>query len=358
MDDTALVNLPLPMATAMLCAAIALLMGWLDLGFWRANVLFSAFFGLGAVTSLLVGLRFGYAFEALIPLQRTLPLFFGPMMYLSFKSLAVETRSLRKMLLWHLGSLVVLIVFFVFFASDVVNMDWVIIGSYAAYGLALYLLWRKGPDALINARVDMTGNLSNWLLRGIGFLVFILVFESAISIDFAINQGANASRLISYGTIPLVLSLLGTLAALPMIFTRSRSVEPAAPMPETEDAEIVMKLQVLMRENKVFLDPDITVQRLAKRLGLPARTLSGAVNRTQGMNMSQYVNTFRLAYAADQLAETCDSVTKIATRSGFTARSNFYREFQRVYGQSPIEYRASSKQKKDAAAQGLKRAVT
>ena len=34
-----------------------------------------------------------------------------------------------------------------------------------------------------------------------------------------------------------------------------------------------------------------------------------------------------------------DSVTKIAAESGFLTRSNFYREFQRVYDQSPTEYR-------------------
>jgi transcriptional regulator GlxA family with amidase domain len=59
--------------------------------------------------------------------------------------------------------------------------------------------------------------------------------------------------------------------------------------------------------------------------------------------MSQYVNEFRLAHAARLLADTDESVANIATQSGFIARSNFYRAFQRIYGQSPIEYRTLHK---------------
>lgn len=341
MDDDALVSFPLPMATALLCAVIAILIWRLDLGHRRANALFSTFFGLGAVTSFLVGLRFGYGFTALIPLQRTLPLLLGPLMYLGFLSLAVEKRSLPTLILLHLGGPIFLMALLVILAEDLRNLDWIISVSYLAYGLALYLLWRKGPDALSYARVDVTRSLSNWLLRGIGFLAFIFALDTAIALDFALNKGINVSKLISYGTIPLVLLLLATLITLPLIFRPSLAVASPIEPPHTEDAAVVEKLEALMRDHQLFLDPDITVQRLAKRLSLPARVLSGAINRTQGRNMSQYVNTFRLAHAARQLVETNESVTKIATQSGFMARSNFYREFQRVYGKSPIEYRAS-----------------
>ncbi len=349
MDDAALASFPLPMATALLCAVIAVLIWRLDLGLRSANALFSAFFGLGAVTSFLVGLRFGYGFEALIPLQRTLPLLLGPMMYLGFVSLTIDRRRLPMMILLHLGTPAVLMVFLVLLAEELRNLDWIISVSYLVYGVGLYLLWRKGPDALVHARVDVTRNLSNWLLRGIGFLAFILILDTAIAIDFAVNQGVNVASLISYGTIPLVLLLLATLITLPLVFNRSPALASQPRVPNKDDVEIVAKLETLMDDHQLFLDPEITVQRLAKRLSIPARSLSGAINRTQGKNMSQYVNTFRLAYAARQLVETNKSVTKIATQSGFMARSNFYREFQRVYGQSPVAYRASCKPIKNIA---------
>ncbi|MFA3916795.1 helix-turn-helix transcriptional regulator [Ruegeria hyattellae] len=348
MDSPGLISFPLPLATALLCGVLALLAWRSNLGLRRASILFSAFFGLGAVSSLLVGLRFGYGVEKLIPLQRTLPLFLGPLMYLGFASMAVDKRAIARNILLHLGAPFFLIGLFLLFATDLRNLDWVISGSYLFYSFALYMLWRKGPDALSDARVDATRGLSNWLLRGIGFLIFLLVLDSAIAFDFAINEGANASKLISYGTVPLILLLLVALVTLPLMFSKEHFVTTTVPEANTEDIEITARLQRLMDEQQLYLDPDITVQRLAKRLSLPARNVSSAINKTQGTNMSQYVNRFRLTHAAQLLADTDTSVAKIAAKSGFLARSNFYREFQRVYGQSPIEYRTQSKSKKNS----------
>ncbi|NVO58123.1 helix-turn-helix transcriptional regulator [Rhodobacteraceae bacterium B1Z28] len=348
MDSPGLISFPLPLATALLCCVLAILVWRLDLRLRRANIMFSAFFGLGAFSSLLVGLRFGYGVEQLIPLQRTLPLFLGPLMYLGFASMAVDKRGIARIMLLHLGAPFLLIGLFLLFAADLRILDWVISGSYLFYSFALYLLWRKGPDALSHARVDATRGLSDWLLRGIGFLVFLLVLDSAIALDFAINEGANASKLISYGTVPLILLLLVTLVTLPLMFSKEHIVTTTVPEVCTEDTEITDRLQRLMDEQQLYLDPDITVQRLAKRLSLPARNVSSAINKTQGINMSQYVNRFRLTHAAQLLADTDTSVAKIAAESGFMTRSNFYREFQRVYGQSPIEYRTQSKAKKNS----------
>lgn len=345
MDSPSMVSVPLPMATAFLCGMLAIMLWRLELGVRRANVFFSAFFALGAVASLLVGLRFGYRIDDLVPLQRTLPLFLGPLMYLGFATLTVEGRDVTRIILIHLGAPFILLGLYLLLVADVRSLDWVIIASYAFYTVSLFMLWRCGPDALSFARVDVAQSLSNWLLRGIGFLIFILLLDAAVAFDFAINDGRNASRLISFGTVPLIFLLLATLISLPLMFSRIHTVTTTSPEADTEDSEIAARLGSLMTERQLFLDPDITVQRLAKRLGLPARKVSAAVNRTQGTNMSQYVNTFRLTYAARLLTETDKSVTEIALNSGFLARSNFYREFQKTFEKSPTEYRNNCKAK-------------
>jgi len=46
---------------------------------------------------------------------------------------------------------------------------------------------------------------------------------------------------------------------------------------------------------------------LPPQLSSPARSLSGAINKTQGTNMSQYVNAFRLTHAARLLLEDDDN---------------------------------------------------
>lgn len=341
MDGPALINFPLPMITALLFGVVAVLVWRLELGILRARVLFSALFGLCAIEALLVGLRFGYGIEALIPLQRTLPLFLGPLMYLGFAAMTVGRREFPRVALRHLCAPIIILALFWFTVDDLRHLDWVISGSYLFYMIALFLLWRKGPDALVHARIEVAQSVSSWIIRAICLLLFVLTLDSAIALDFAINQGANVTALISFGTIPLILILLAILITLPPMLTRSSPAMRTTTEFGTKDAETEAKLRNLMDEERLFLDPNLTVQRLAKRLHLPARSVSGAINRTRGLNVSQYVNEFRLAHASEMLINSGDSVAKVAELSGFLARSNFYREFQRVFGQSPAEYRKS-----------------
>lgn len=347
MDNPALTSFPLPMATALLCAISAVLVWRVEFGVKRAKFMFLALFGLCAVEAFLVGLRFGYSVEALIPLQRSLPLFLGPMVYLSFASMTVGRHHFRKTAMVHLVAPILLMAAFWISTRDLQNVDWLISASYLAYLIAMFLLWKRGPDALVYARVDLAHGLSNWIIRAMGLLAFILILDSAIALDFAVNSGANASSLISFGTVPLIIVLLVFIVTLPLIITRPRTHTQFVSTPDADDAEIEVKLRQLMTEEQLFLDPFLTVQRLAKRLHLPARNLSAAINKTQGTNVSQYVNKLRLSHAAKMLLDSDESVTRIAIKSGFVARSNFYREFQRVYGQSPIEYRNSDRSEED-----------
>lgn len=74
-------------------------------------------------------------------------------------------------------------------------------------------------------------------------------------------------------------------------------------------------------------------------MGLSARQISGAINRSLGINVSQYVNQLRIREACRQLEETDQSVTAIMLSSGFQTKSNFNREFRRITGMSPVAWR-------------------
>ena len=97
-----------------------------------------------------------------------------------------------------------------------------------------------------------------------------------------------------------------------------------------------------MRERKLFGDPDLSLNRLARKLGRPAREVSQAVNRVAGRNVSQFINDFRIAEACRLLAATDRSVTEIMLDVGFLTKSNFNREFRRVTGTSPSGWRISA----------------
>ena len=73
-------------------------------------------------------------------------------------------------------------------------------------------------------------------------------------------------------------------------------------------------------------------------MGVPAKALSAAVNRVRGENISRVVNRWRIAHAAGMLQDGA-SVTEAMLGSGFNTKSNFNREFLRVTGESPSEWR-------------------
>lgn len=349
MDEKSLASLPLPILTAALCSVIAVLIWRADFGAGKARLMFSALFALSALNALLVGLRFGYGVELFIPLQRVLPLAVGPLLYLGFIALAAPGDLFGRLAAWHLGVAVAAALGFSLVSGHFQNLDWGVGASYVFYVIALVLLWRRGPDHLIHVRLGAAPGMSNWLLRGAGFLTFLLVLDSVIAFDFAWQRGSNVSAIISYGSVLLILVLLAFIFALPSMFATT-SVRPkgtALVMAEAEKLEV--EARVLLTDSQLYLDPDLSVQRLAKRLHVPERTLSAAINQSQGMNVSQYVNGFRLAHACDLLRSSQASVAQIMVQSGFLTRSNFYREFQRVYGQTPAAYRQSADCQDDAA---------
>lgn len=342
MTSESLVGLPLPFVLGLMWACIAVLVRRLDLGEPRAPWFFCGLFALFALQSFLVGLRFGYGEDRLILVQRILPLLTGPMMYLAFLSLSVPADQLRRSMGLHLGAVLIAAAGFQLMPRDSVQLDLVIGASYFFYAAGLLLLWRKGPDSLIHAHLNLSPRILLWMLWGVGFLILLLATDSAIAVSFALQKGGQALSIISYGSVLLIPVVLALFTFLPP-FLKARPAPVKLPAgTDSDTANLEAEARAMLTATRLYLEPDLSVQRLARRLHVPVRALSLAINESQGMNVSQYVNGFRLAQAAALLRETDESVAKVMAQSGFLTRSNFYREFQRVYGQSPAAYRQTT----------------
>lgn len=92
-----------------------------------------------------------------------------------------------------------------------------------------------------------------------------------------------------------------------------------------------------MQAERLHLDPDLTLARLARRLHVPIKRLSVAINRMTGENVSRYVNGYRVQAACTALQKG-ETVTEAMLASGFNTKSNFNREFSRVMGQTPSAF--------------------
>jgi hypothetical protein len=173
----ALPAVPLPLLSAALCLALAGLMLRLDLGSPRASRLFAALFSLFAVQTGLVALRFGYGISDLAPVQALLPLFTGPLVWLGFAALALPTDRFPRRAVLHLGAAIVV----GGLAQSMSAQDAAIIASYAAYATALVVAARRGPDALVLARLDVAAVLPSWMIWAAVLLTVQAVVEGWIA---------------------------------------------------------------------------------------------------------------------------------------------------------------------------------
>lgn len=68
-----------------------------------------------------------------------------------------------------------------------------------------------------------------------------------------------------------------------------------------------------------------------------------------GVPPARYLKSLRLKHAATLLTTTFLSVKEIVRRVGLTDESHFVRDFKRLYGMTPSEYRNSALLSTDAA---------
>lgn len=136
----------------------------------------------------------------------------------------------------------------------------------------------------------------------------------------------------------LALLLVGLLSGSPAAagVEHNEHETPAAPSQESvaEDGDILAQLESFLSREPLHLDPNLNLTRLARRLHLPEKRLSSAINRATGSNVSRYFNAWRIRHAC-KLIEEGSSVTDAMLESGFNTKSNFNREFLRMTGVAP-----------------------
>lgn len=100
------------------------------------------------------------------------------------------------------------------------------------------------------------------------------------------------------------------------------------------------RLEALMAEKKLYLNGELSLEDLARRVELSAHQLSEVINIYRGKNFAWYVNSFRVMSAKETLErEPGLSVLEVAYASGFNSKSVFNAAFRAHAGMTPTEYR-------------------
>lgn len=331
---------PLPFVVALLLAILFVTLLRRNDENWT-NRPFLALIALCIVQSVCVGLRWGYGFTEIRFLLPVLAAALPPLVYASFRSLIHGDDRFRGRWTYLAFAGPVALVILLIIAWPIL-IDAALIVLYVSYAFVLLNMGRAGPDALDEARFEGALPAYRALQIAAGALCASALFDLIVLLDFEWAKGANVAALVSSANI-LGLMLLGLAASVagctqPEPETKSDAELPGVPA-SAEDRDILGRIESMMLTQKLYRDENLNLTRLARRAGIPARRISGAINRLTAKNVSQYVNDHRIAEACRLLKDTGHAVTAVMFESGFQTKSNFNREFRRVTGLSPVAWR-------------------
>ncbi|MBQ9451064.1 MAG: helix-turn-helix domain-containing protein [Bacteroidales bacterium] len=121
--------------------------------------------------------------------------------------------------------------------------------------------------------------------------------------------------------------------------------DPAAVMPDpighlpAEPPALMTRITALMEERQLYLQPGLSLRDVAQALGTNVRYISDSINSSTGASFSDYVNGYRVRHAQALMKDRPSMpLSAVATESGFSSESTFFRNFKVLTGKTPLQW--------------------
>lgn len=197
---------------------------------------------------------------------------------------------------------------------------------------------------------DLFASTENHEMRWINVLMLLYVTSWLLPLAAVFSNWALRTPMPPILSYLINLTLIGvmTLWGIRQRPVASGSQTPApqqsyaksALPPEMID-RIAGKLRRAMYDERLFLNPNISLSILARHIGASQNYISQVLSVEIGENFFDFVNGYRVREAQKLLHGTDATILQIAMDVGFNARSSFYTAFKRHTGVTPSEYRKS-----------------
>jgi AraC-like DNA-binding protein len=160
------------------------------------------------------------------------------------------------------------------------------------------------------------------------------LFGAALIYYLSINGYAQPARPISF-RVP---------AGKPVLAIPEHQLPLPPAVPFVADAQVeegVQQLLSLMSTEKPYLEPQLTLSHLARRLQISPSLLSQVINSGAGKNFNDFINQYRVEEFKQQAHQPKNahlSLLGIALNCGFNSKATFNRAFRKATGTSPSEF--------------------
>lgn len=113
-------------------------------------------------------------------------------------------------------------------------------------------------------------------------------------------------------------------------------------VPEEKREELIAQLHKLINDKKIYCDPHLNLEKLARKLNTNRTYLSESINAEYKMTYTNWINKVRIDAACEQLnSEHFDhlSIEGIAQNCGFSSISTFNSTFKKLMQRTPSQFR-------------------
>ena len=118
------------------------------------------------------------------------------------------------------------------------------------------------------------------------------------------------------------------------------AVEESNPTGEKVDEQLWQRICQLMDEQQFFLNSNLKLADVAAALDTNSRYISATIKQYRDCTFSDFVTAYRVGHAQQLMSEQPDKkISAVATESGFSGQSSFFRAFKTVTGMTPTEWR-------------------
>ena len=278
-----------------------------------------------------------------------LAMLLGPCLYVYFLCVRRQDSRFLKSDLWHFGLGALIFILLSQVKPLRALIDVAILASFITYTTLIALQMRSGKQALAHLG-GYAAPAHRWLMSLMLLALVNILLEIAVSLEM--QNGVALRDSISLLVASIAFFSINTsimLAALKrsdwlewMYQFGEQTLQVAAPTIAPDVAQpLFQRWETLVKTEQLHKQEfGITLPQAAKKLQVPARQLSNAINQIYGKSFSVYLNDQRIHEAQRLLIEAPEmTVIEIMQESGFSSKSNFNKEFLRVTGLSPSGFR-------------------
>jgi AraC-like DNA-binding protein len=118
-------------------------------------------------------------------------------------------------------------------------------------------------------------------------------------------------------------------------------------LPDETDYLLIKEIYNLMTEEKLYREPDLSVEILSQRLNAKRHYVSAAINHCTNKSFNVFINDYRIKEAIQLLSQKDGrrdklTVDDVAFSVGFNDRYIFHRVFKSITGLTPAAFRKNA----------------